>query len=59
MSFIAIARELFEFDEFTNNIYILRRLKYCKNLDQMVIEDLPLSFYRCIGALFKTCVIGP
>ena len=54
MSFIAIARKLFEFDEFTNNIYIYR-----KHLDQLVIEDLPVSFYRCIGALFKTCVIGP
>ena len=57
MSYIAIARNFFDFDEFT--IYILRRLKYPKNLDQVIIEDLSVSFYRCIGALFKTCVIGP
>ena len=56
MSYIAIARKCFEFDEFT--IHILRRLKYPKNLDQVIIEDLSVSFYRCIEALFKTCVIG-
>ena len=58
MSYKAIARNFFDFDEFTIYIYV-RRLKYPKNLDQVIIEDLSVSFYRCIGALFKTCVIGP
>ena len=37
MKFIAIARKLFDFDEFTKKIYIsvLRRLKYEKILDQL------------------------